>query len=259
MGSFCRYCGRYVFDTPFCPYCGARQGYFAPPPPSYSSSPSITLGFERLSDGTLSVRSLVDKNATDIVIPEGVTVIEKNAFIETNIKSVTFPSTLKKIGGFAFYHCSNLISVKLNKGLEIIEEYAFTGCPISKIDIPDSVKQIEQNAFCNCPKLSDVNISSCNSALTYLGDAAFNTCTSLTSFTFPKSFGRLGSWTFAHCSSLKSLSYFCRLYNYQSGYRDFDDCDNLSIVIVCNEEIDYYTNLIKGDFPPKTTIIRRSY
>lgn len=47
------------------------------------------------------------KNLTEIIIPEGVTDIEEMAFGKCAFTSVTLPSTLKSIGGYAF-QCSNV-------------------------------------------------------------------------------------------------------------------------------------------------------
>ena len=97
----------------------------------------------------------------DLIIPEGVVKIAKDAFTETNIKSVVFPSSLKVVGSGAFYYCEYLQSVtfQADSNLEIIDEYAFGCCfELKKIAIPKSVKIIRLGAFDGCEMLEKVSL-----------------------------------------------------------------------------------------------------
>ena len=74
----------------------------------------------------------------EYIIPEGVTSIEK----------------------YAFMGCTNLTAIEFPTSLELIGEYAFKCCEaLESIDIPDSVTEIGQNAFWMCSSLSRVNLS----------------------------------------------------------------------------------------------------
>ena len=74
--------------------------------------------------------------ASRIEIPEGMTVIDNNAFKNnTKLKEVILPSTLKSIG----------IS-------------AFEGTSLSKIELPSSLTYIGENAFANIKTLTEVTI-----------------------------------------------------------------------------------------------------
>jgi hypothetical protein len=90
-------------------------------------------------------------------VPSGVTSIGDYAFADTNITSVTFPSSLTSIGTSSFYFCTNLTS----------------------LTIPASVTNISGNAFADCLNLKTVD---------FLGNAptadstAFNQDTTATAY-----------------------------------------------------------------------------
>lgn len=90
---------------------------------------------------------------TSIVIPEGVTKIEYEAFNNCEkLTSVTLPTTLTSIGRASFGNCVGLTSVTLPEGLLSLD--GFTGCTnLKSINIPSTVTTIEGGAFDNCTSL----------------------------------------------------------------------------------------------------------
>lgn len=75
---------------------------------------------------------------TDLVIPEGVTEIKQNTFVNySQLKLVTIPSTVTAIGYNAFYNCYKL----------------------QPVTIPTTVTSIGVNAFYNVPMLLGINSS----------------------------------------------------------------------------------------------------
>ena len=77
-------------------------------------------------------------------VPEGVTEIGDYAFLGChNLKSVSLPSTLKRIGVGAFCNCEHLddSGLKLPNGLLEIGDYAFKNCDwVRNIELPNSIK-----------------------------------------------------------------------------------------------------------------------
>ena len=110
-------------------------------------------------DLTLAVAP-VERGSTpysgDIVIPSSVTygnktwtvieIMDDASGYNSNITSVTLPSTLKKIGKNAFYSCSNSLPIAIPDGVEYIGGYAFCGVKISGT-LPKSLRELGDWAF----------------------------------------------------------------------------------------------------------------
>ncbi len=201
---------------------------------SYSSSNPLYYAKNLYLNGEL---------VTELVIPEGVTIIGDYAFSGcSSLTSITIPDSVTSIGSHAFDCCSSLTS----------------------ITIPDSVTSIGSYAFDNCYKLIEViNHSSLNITagstnnglvgyyaqmihsgeskiqniddfiffdtekrvylLGYIGDKtdivlpdidknykiykyAFENCDGLTSVTIPDGVTSIGSYAFRYCRSLTSIT-----------------------------------------------------
>ena len=88
---------------------------------------------------------------TEVVIPEGVTEIGEGAFECSDMPSVRFPSTLKKIGKQAFYltfGLTNYSTITFPNGLEVIEDEAFDSCYFKNaVVLPASIKSIGKKVF----------------------------------------------------------------------------------------------------------------
>jgi hypothetical protein len=97
-----------------------------------------------------------------IIIPEGVTIIGKLAFIEcTNLTSIIIPDSVTSIENSAFYDCTSLASVTIGKGVTIIEDGAFYNCnSLTSVIIPNSITAIGDKAFYYCTNLISVTFQS---------------------------------------------------------------------------------------------------
>lgn len=84
-----------------------------------------------------------------VVIPEGVTVIAGEAFMnQTQIKSVTLPESLITVGEGAFEGCTSLAELNvLSRHLTQIKDRAFADCSLQKVDLPSSVEAVGLMAF----------------------------------------------------------------------------------------------------------------
>ena len=83
-------------------------------------------------------------------IPEGVTIIGKDAFIGCESENIVFPSTLKIIESGAFSDCSELSSnLVFPESLEEIQEAAFDWCSFNNgcVTLPSNIKIIDPKAF----------------------------------------------------------------------------------------------------------------
>lgn len=159
-----------------------------------------------LSGDEVYITGLLDETIEDLVIPstidgKPVTQIEGFANIKA-LKSVTIPSTVKKIGWKAFYRCSSLNSVTLSEGLEEIDTWAFTNCGFEQITLPNSVCKMGSWVFEECENLEKVNIPS---SLTTLPDWMFKRCSSLKHIDIPSTVTTIGKGAFQE-SGLVSIT-----------------------------------------------------
>ena len=70
----------------------------------------------KIKDG-IQVYGVTDKDITDVIIPDGVTTIERDAFKNCRkLKSIILPSSLREIQGYAFSDCTSLQSITLPEG-----------------------------------------------------------------------------------------------------------------------------------------------
>ena len=117
---------------------------------------------------------------SSVVIPEGVTKINDNAFWGSIITSVTLPNSLKSIGNTAFFQCHRLSSITLPESLESIGGGAFIQCFFSAIKLPNSLKSIGVYAFSECGGLTSIAIPK---SVASIGNGAFFLCQKLSSIT----------------------------------------------------------------------------
>lgn len=91
---------------------------------------------------------------TSVVIPEGVTVIDCEAFAAASaLKEITLPSTLREIGEEAFIGCA-LEKVTLSEGVETLGERAFAGCwNLKTITLPNTLRRMGYGVFADCDEL----------------------------------------------------------------------------------------------------------
>ncbi len=92
------------------------------------------------------------------------------------VKSVSFPSTLKKIGTGAFMYCMYLTEVNLPENLEEIGDYSFTTAGITgDLTIPNKVKLIGNMSFYNT-KITSLTLGN---SINTIESCAFGGCREL--------------------------------------------------------------------------------
>ncbi len=175
------------------------------------------------------------------VLPDGITEINAYAFAGYDqLRSVTIPTSLKKIQANAFYRCNKmerayipdleswceveledysanpmnyatttyvggkkLTSLTLPQTLKEIKPYTFYNIEgITEVTIPASVEKIGDNAFAWCPDLQTVNLGN---SLKEIGKSAFYGCKMLTGVYLPSSLEAIKDRAFAQ-SGLTGIS-----------------------------------------------------
>ena len=116
--------------------------------------------------GTYEIRLKAPENVSKIEIPEGVTVIGKNAVRYSITKLISLPTTLKEIEDSAFYNCKELMTVNIPASVETIGNSAFENCTdLESVVIgteggESALASLGENAFAGCQDLSNVVIYS---------------------------------------------------------------------------------------------------
>ncbi len=171
----------------------------------------------------------IAKEGTSYVVPSTVTKISQYAFYHcTNLSSIKVLSSVTSIGERAFEGCKNLKTVILSSGLKTIGKQAFWYCEqLEKINIPNTVKSIQSYAFAYCYKLKSIKLPN---SVTSIGESTFNACKGLTSITIPGSVKILKFNTFMGCTSLTSVKLTKGLTTIQGNA--FKGCTNLTSITI---------------------------
>ena len=112
-----------------------------------------------IGDGVF--KNISEEEVTVITIPDTVTTVGNECFMNTDIVNIVVEGELLSIGEKAFYGCDGLREITFGEGIESITTEAFVSCTSLKIvTIPKSVKTIEENAFDSCSALQSIIIHS---------------------------------------------------------------------------------------------------
>lgn len=172
--------------------------------------------FEVRKDG-LVLMNYYEEYPVDVVIPEevdGKTVIGITGMLYTSnklkgvktLETISIPDTVKSIGSFCFYDCTNLRSCNIPASLKTIDYSVFKYTGLENVVIPEGVKKIDRSAF------------SC--------------CYSLEYVVLPKSIESIGTDAFLYNNSLENIYYAGTIEDYNKirfGYKDIDEKNNITI------------------------------
>ena len=142
-----------------------------------------------------------------LVLNEGLEAIEFQAFSGSQkLASVVFPASLKKIGSQAFLG-THLEEVVFSAELQEIDDEAFRAvAELTSVTLSNNMQRIGYQAFSDCEQLSKVAyVGEMKTADCMVEIGAFQNCTSLTSFAFPRSLSEVQGWTFVGCRKLKEI------------------------------------------------------
>ena len=157
---------------------------------------------------------------TEVTIPDSVSSIEGSAFCTCkNLTTITIPASVTTIVGQAFHYCPHLVSIKLdpanpkfvlgpdgvlfNKDKTILITYP-DGKPDKTYEIPNGVTTIMQAAFASCTTLTSVTIPQ---GVTSILSHAFQACFNLSEITIPSSVAMISGAAFNECKNLSSVTF----------------------------------------------------
>ncbi len=180
---------------------------------------------ENWVDGVLYIgKYLIDVNSdisSSYSIKDGTLVIADYAFNNcTNLKSITIPDSVTRIGVSAFGYCPDLqdtyytgdiagwLSISFITGTSnpmYSAEKLYIGDElVYDIVIPDSVSSIGSFAFYDCESLTTITIPD---SVTSIGSYACYDCESLTIITIPDSIKHIGKYAFGNCYYIENVIY----------------------------------------------------
>ncbi len=157
-------------------------------------------------------------------------------FNDELVSEIEIDSTMTTLNAYAFMGCTSLTQVtfKENSQLQAIRTSAFENCrSLIHFQLPDTINTIEANAFAGCQKLvlneyenslylgneihpylvlvsaKNMNISttSIHFDTFMILDNAFKSCSKLTRIEISEKIQFIGNEAFAHCISLKEVSF----------------------------------------------------
>ena len=134
-----------------------------------------------------------------------VTIIYHNVFEkQSNMFSLTTPTTLKTIEGYAFLNATGLTRINIQEGLSKLGQAAFLNCTgLKKVILPNSLNRIEYGTFQDCSALPEILIPA---TVTTIGTSAFKGCTSLKNVWGANGVTFIGEHAFANCSNLSNIT-----------------------------------------------------
>lgn len=141
-----------------------------------------------------------------VLITNGVTAIGQDAFRNTSVQEVSFPSTLTIIHNRAFFEVTTLEYLDLQfTSLEYIKGDAFSGMSnLNTVILPSTIKTIEFYAFYNCSKLEYFYLPEVND-LYYIGNYAFYNNVMLSEFGYAPNLEYVGNYAFYNCTVLEEF------------------------------------------------------
>lgn len=139
---------------------------------------------------------------------------------------VVFPSSLERIGAWAFY-VTALSEADFAPGLQYIGMSAFGGCRLKEVALPDGcrfddmgsqfsgnyelekvtlpadLEEVPQDMFLNCMKIGEINFPK---TLVKVGKSAFSGCRLLPELMFSEGLERIEADAFSFCSEVKRIA-----------------------------------------------------
>ena len=172
-------------------------------------------------DGKKTAIGVISPNP-NLVIPEGVEEIAENAFYNySEIVSITFPSTLKKMSYSSFMYCTNVERIEIPSieqwvKVEVVEfagqtpTYVFfkegnfyvNGELIVDCVIPEGVTEINTSVFGYCESIKTITFSDTVETID-----GFDNCWNLESITLSANVKKINDYAFSGSNNLKTINF----------------------------------------------------
>lgn len=157
-----------------------------------------------------------------------VTAIHKGAFLNCpQVKSVSMPQSVTSIGEQAFKN-TGLTGITFPSKVSVIDKQAFMGCTrLTSVTIPNHIFAIEDSAFCGCATLASLDLGQ---SVTFISNYAFADCPSLQQVYIPHSVEAICAGAFQDCLYLKNITLDMDFQSLSFDGDVFLNCINLSTI-----------------------------
>lgn len=135
-------------------------------------------------------------------IPSTITAIGNGAFSETGLKNIVIPEGVTSIELQAFENCQDLESVTLPQSLKKLGYHVFANSGLTSLVIPEGITYLPQGTFNGCKNLETVTLPTTLETIEY---NAFSN-SGLTSIFIPKGVTSISSTSFNYCGKLSTIS-----------------------------------------------------
>lgn len=135
-------------------------------------------------------------------IPSTITAIGNGAFAETGLKNIVIPEGVTSIELQAFENCQDLESVTLPQSLKKLGYHVFANSGLTSLVIPEGITYLPQGTFNGCKNLETVTLPTTLETIEY---NAFSN-SGLTSIFIPKGVTNISSTSFNYCGKLSTIS-----------------------------------------------------
>ena len=175
------------------------------------------------------------KSLQSIILPEGITVINNGAFLNSGLEAITLPESLEGIGQSVFSG-TRLKEITIPANVVGLGTSAFEGSdagtmPLEKVIFKGSkIMGIEPYTFKNCVNLKEITLPE---SLTIIEYGAFFGCSSLTKVVIPDNVNEIQKTAFLGCTSLTEATIGRSVKII--GEKCFDGCEKLATVICKGE------------------------
>ena len=135
---------------------------------------------------------VIERTATDITLPSGLTSVGSYAFSKcTNLALTSLPAGITKIDSRGFNECANLALTSLPAGITTIGAYAFIKCTnLALTSLPAGITKIDSNSFSDCTGLSEITFEGKPNSI---NSTAFKNCTNLLTINVPWAEGEVAN------------------------------------------------------------------
>ncbi len=187
------------------------------------------------------IRYLQTNTAETFDIPDGIKLIEEDAFFRSQLVTVNIPGSVEQIDREGFNQCDQLKELNMAEGLKTIGKAVIFNCSsLEEITFPSTVTEVDEYNCTACDNLKEIRVDPANPVLEVIDGALINKRDGLLIAhphqreaevcTIPEGVKRIGPHAFDSNKFIKEVHFPDTLISL--GEFAFAYCDNLAEIIM---------------------------